>query len=161
MFLPPGWQFLSPSWWQGLSYPLCSSGLKNGDRISLPVWVGFRPRRSTIYCLLNHSWDFPGGSVVKNMPANAGDTIDWENPLEKEMATHSSILAWEIPWMEEPGGLHSPRGYRVRRDVACMWLSIRKRKSIASEMISLLTFLSSLYMEYRILYLFIFCLFAK
>ena len=45
--------------------------------------------------------------MVKNMPANAGDTIDWENPLEKEMATHSSILAWEIPWMEEPGGLQS------------------------------------------------------
>ena len=33
-----------------------------------------------------------------------------EDPLEKEMATHSSILAWRIPWTEEPGGLHSPRG---------------------------------------------------
>ena len=33
--------------------------------------------------------------------------LGWEDPLEKEMATHSSILAWEIPWMEEPGGLQS------------------------------------------------------
>ena len=54
--------------------------------------------------------DFPGGSAV---------TIHWprqemqvrslggEDPLEEEMATHSSILAWEIPWTEEPGGLQS------------------------------------------------------
>ena len=34
-------------------------------------------------------------------------SLGWEDPLEKEMATHSSILAWEIPWTEEPGGLHS------------------------------------------------------
>ena len=37
-------------------------------------------------------------------------SLDWEDPLEKEMATHSSILAWEIPWAEEPGRLYSPRG---------------------------------------------------
>ena len=34
-------------------------------------------------------------------------SLGWEDPLEKEMATHSSVLAWEIPWTEEPGGLHS------------------------------------------------------
>ena len=33
--------------------------------------------------------------------------LGWEDPIEKEMATHSSILAWEIPWTEEPGGLYS------------------------------------------------------
>ena len=46
--------------------------------------------------------------MVKNLPANAGDTGSIpgrEDPLKKEMATHSSILAWEIPWTEEPGGL--------------------------------------------------------
>ena len=49
--------------------------------------------------------------VMKNPPANAGDIRDTvrslgqEDPLEKEMATHSSILAWGIPWTEEPGGL--------------------------------------------------------
>ena len=51
--------------------------------------------------------------VVKNPPANAGDVRDmgsipgWEDPLEKGMATHSSIPAWRIPWREEPGGLQS------------------------------------------------------
>ena len=51
---------------------------------------------------------FPGGSVVKNLPASAGhiaQSLSWEDPLEKEMAVHSRILAWEIPWTEETGGL--------------------------------------------------------
>ena len=53
-------------------------------------------------------WDVPGGSVVKNLPAKAPvQSLGWEDPLEKEMATHSSILAWEIPWTEGPGGLQS------------------------------------------------------
>ena len=49
---------------------------------------------------------FPGGAVKKNPPANAGDaetqvqSLGWEDPLEKEMATHSNILAWGIPWTE-------------------------------------------------------------
>ena len=50
---------------------------------------------------------FPDGSVVKNPSANAGDagrSLGREDTLEKEMATHSSILTWEIPWTEEPGG---------------------------------------------------------
>ena len=56
---------------------------------------------------------FPGGAVVKNAPANAGDAGDVgsisgpEDPLEEERATHPSILAWRIPWAEEPGGLQS------------------------------------------------------
>ena len=40
-------------------------------------------------------------------------SIAWEDPLEKEMATHSSILAWRIPWTEEPGGLQSMQSQRV------------------------------------------------
>ena len=51
---------------------------------------------------------FPGGSVVKNLLASVGDLgliPGSEDPLEKEMATHSSILAWEMPWTEEPGRL--------------------------------------------------------
>ena len=49
--------------------------------------------------------------MVKNLPGNVGDKGDlglipgWEDPLEEGMATHSSVLGWEIPWMEEPGGL--------------------------------------------------------
>ena len=48
--------------------------------------------------------------IVKNLPAVPGtqvQSLGWEDSLEKEMATHSSILAWEIPWTEEPGGLQS------------------------------------------------------
>ena len=55
---------------------------------------------------------FPGGSVVKNPPANAGDRNlipGSGRSLEKEMATHSSILAWEIPWTEKPSRLQSMR----------------------------------------------------
>ena len=53
-------------------------------------------------------WGFPGGSVVKNLPDDAGDmdsTPRSGDPLEKEMATLSSIPAWRSPWTEEPGGL--------------------------------------------------------
>ena len=60
--------------------------------------------------------------MIKNLPANAGDTKDvgsipgQEDPLKKEMATHSSILAWKIPWTKEPGGLQSMGSQRVRHD---------------------------------------------
>ena len=43
-------------------------------------------------------------------------SLAWEDPLEKEMANHSSILAWRIPWTEEPGGLQSMESQRVERD---------------------------------------------
>ena len=43
-------------------------------------------------------------------------SLSWEKPLEKEVATHSSILAWEIPWMEESGGLWSMGSQRVKYD---------------------------------------------
>ena len=61
--------------------------------------------------------------MVKNSPANAGDSSliprgVGKIPLEKEMATHSSILAWEIPWREEPGRLQSMGLQRVGHDLA-------------------------------------------
>ena len=55
---------------------------------------------------------FPGGSEVKASAWNAGDRVQSlgrEDPLEKEIGTHSSTLAWRIPWREEPGG-YSPWG---------------------------------------------------
>ena len=59
------------------------------------------------------------GSVEKNLPPIQEMevwSLSWEDPLEKEMATHSSILAWEIPWTEDPGE-QSPWGYkRIRHD---------------------------------------------
>ena len=50
--------------------------------------------------------------MVKNSPANAGapcSILGWKDPLEKGMSSHSSILTWEIPWTEEPGGLQFMR----------------------------------------------------
>ena len=61
---------------------------------------------------------FPGGSVVKNPPAIQEmqvRSLDWED-LQKNTATHSSILAWEIPGTEEPGGLQSMGSQRVGHD---------------------------------------------
>ena len=59
---------------------------------------------------------FPGGQSVKNLPVMQ-ETQVWflgqEDSLEKEMATHSSILAWEIPWTEEPGRQQSMRPQEV------------------------------------------------
>ena len=58
----------------------------------------------------------PGGAEVKASACNVGDlgsTLGREDPLEKEMATHSSILAWRIPWTEEPGGLQSMKSQTV------------------------------------------------
>ena len=68
---------------------------------------------------------FPGGSVVKNPPANARDTSSIPGSgrsLGGGNATHSSILAWKIPWIEEPGRLQSIGQQRVRHDWAHMYL---------------------------------------
>ena len=62
---------------------------------------------------------FPGDLVVKNPPAMHEiwvRSLGQEVPLEEEMATHSSILAWGIPWTEEPGGLQSVGLQRVGHD---------------------------------------------
>ena len=62
---------------------------------------------------------FPGSSVVKNLLAVQEAlvrSLGQEDPLEEGMATHSSILAWRIPWTEEPGGLQSMGSQRVGHD---------------------------------------------
>ena len=80
-------------------------------KLSLPKSIQF-------YCV-----GFPGGSVVKNLPAvqemQGVQSLGGEDSLEEEMATHSSILAWEIPWTEEPGGLQSMHG------VTKSWIRLR------------------------------------
>ena len=63
--------------------------------------------------------EFPIAQMVKNLPAMKETqvrSLGQEDPLEKEMATHSSILAWRIPQMEELGGLQSMGSQRVRHD---------------------------------------------
>ena len=78
--------------------------------------------------MLNSAWqtvdaqDFPGGSLVKNPPTvqetqeSWVTSLGWEDPLEEEMETQSSILAWKIPRMEEPGGLQSMGSQRTGHD---------------------------------------------
>ena len=79
--------------------------LREGDAFDKKnsVNVAFR------YCF---SIELPGGSAVKNLPAVI-QSIDREDPLQEGIATHYSILAWRIPWTEEPGGLPSMGSWRV------------------------------------------------
>ena len=66
------------------------------------------------YCIV-----FPMAQMVKHLPTiweTRVQSLGWEDLLEKEMATHSSILAWKIPWMEEPGRLQFMGSQRVRHD---------------------------------------------
>jgi len=62
---------------------------------------------------------FPGVTVIKNQSAiqeKRVPSLGWEDLLKEEMATHSSIHAWKIPWTEEPDGLLSMGSQRVRQD---------------------------------------------
>ena len=67
-------------------------------------------------------WASPVAQQVKNLPAmqepqeTRVPSLGWEDPLEEGMATHASILAWRIPWTEEPGRIQSMRSQRVRHN---------------------------------------------
>ena len=68
-----------------------------------------------------HSWASLVAHMVKNLPVMQETwvrslSLGWQDPLEKGMAIHSSILAWRILWAEEPGGLQSMGSQRVRHD---------------------------------------------
>ena len=79
--------------------------------------MGSKPLKAISY--VTTFWGFPGGSVVKNLPSMQKKQVrplDLEHPLEKEITNHSIILAWEIPWTEEPEGLQSMGLQRVGRD---------------------------------------------
>ena len=68
---------------------------------------------------MDYARTFLVSQIVKNLPAaqeTRVQSLHWEDPLRKEMVTHSSIIAWEIPWTEEPGGLQSMGSERVRNN---------------------------------------------
>ena len=107
----------------------------------MSIWHSFT--YSFIQCLFifpRTLWvGFPGDSVVNNLPTvqELQETQIWslglEYPLEKGMAPHFSILAWRIPWTEEPGGLQSMRLQRVRHNrtsLALLWESGRRKKEL-------------------------------
>ena len=75
-------------------------------------------------------WGFPGDSVVKNPPAMQEMQVRYlgqEDPLEEEMATHSSILALEIPWTEEPGRLQSMRSRKSQKQLSIVGVIMLKQ----------------------------------
>ena len=87
-----------------VSIPACHEGDRGFDSLMR--------KQHTLWASLVAQW-------VKSLPAvqkNCVLSLAWEDPLEKEMANHSSILAWRIPWTEEPGGLQSMESQRVGHD---------------------------------------------
>ena len=72
--------------------------------------------------LVHWGFHFPDGSAVKNLPAMQEpeemrvQSLGWEEPLDVEMATNSSILAWRIPWTEDSGRVQSMRSQRIGHD---------------------------------------------
>ena len=112
---------------QGSSAVLCSdthTGWEvrgQGWALSLLCFPWGPQPKVRVYLSFGSSFRAALAQMVKNPPASAGDlgsTLGQEDPLEKEMATHSGILAWRIPWTEEPGRLQSAGSQRVRRDWA-------------------------------------------
>ena len=139
---PPSMGFSRQEYWSGV--PLPSLNYLNNLVQKHLLWLRIPgvviKRIKTLIAVLIHErksdfilggnpfllGSFPGGSVVKNPLNNAGDTGDSGlipgpgSSLEEEMATHSSILAWKIPWTGEPGGLLSMGLQRVGYDWTCM-----------------------------------------
>ena len=109
--------------------PKCPSG----DKWISKMWFIYTMEYSST---LKRKVGFPCGSVVKNLPTNAG-----EDPLEKEMATHSSILAWEILWTEQPGRLQS-MGYQTQLSTHA-----QNRKAILSHAIAWMDLVDTLLSE--------------
>ena len=80
---------------------------------------GIQHRDSQFLKVIVHLWASLVVQTVKNLPTMQETqvrSLGWENPLEKGMATHSSTLAFRIPWTEEPGGLHFMGSQRVGHD---------------------------------------------
>ena len=87
---------------------LSNSYMTTGKTIGLTIWTFLSKWRSLLFNMLPRFGASLVAQMVKHMPAmweTQVRSLGQEDPLEKEMATQSSILTWEIPWTEEPGGL--------------------------------------------------------
>ena len=98
-------------------FPFCSSwSIWNSQVYVFEVWI---KKFSTLILNCVYVFVICVGLRLKHPPAMWETwvrSLDWEDPLGKEMAIHSSILAWRIPWTEEPGGLQSTGSRRVGHD---------------------------------------------
>ena len=94
---------------------VCGIPSEKGQLSRGPMWLCQLLRHSEFMFVTKVCLGFPGGSDGKEPACNAGNpsSLGREDPLEKEMATHSSILARRIPWTEEPGGPQSMGSQRV------------------------------------------------
>ena len=112
--------------WKFTVHELLKPGLENFEHYFASVWDQWNCAVVWAFFGIAFLWDSLVASSVKCLPAMQ-ETQVWslgqEDPLEKEMATHSSILAWRIPWTEEPAGLQSTGSQRVGHDWAT-WLSL-------------------------------------
>ena len=108
---------LSPSWASKWKMSLWA---QHWDKLSGLRWDGQKLLLRSLYYFLTKNMASPARSAVKNLPAmqetqeREVQSLAWEDPLEGGMATHSSILAWRIPWTEELGSLQSMKWQRVR-----------------------------------------------
>ena len=83
------------------------------------IVIRFNNNKINFQCLLTTTWASQVAQMVKNSPAMQETlvwSLGWEDPLEEGMETHSSILAWRIPWAEEPGGLQCIGSQRAGHD---------------------------------------------
>ena len=106
-----------------MGFPGSSAGKEStcnaGDPDSIPG-VGRSPGEGIGYPL-QYSWASLMAQMVKNLSVMRQtwvQSLGWEDPLEEGMATHSSILAWRIPWTEEPGRLQSMGSQRVGHEIS-------------------------------------------
>ena len=82
-------------------------------RLPVAPVEGSKEQHVAVKCTCYPSTSIPGGSAVKNLPAmqeteeTRVQSLGWKDPLEEGMESYSSILAWRIPWTEEPGDLQS------------------------------------------------------
>ena len=87
-------------------------------------YLGYLESQEHFYIYYNKQYTiFPSGSAGKESPCNSwdkGPSLGREDALEKEIAIHSCILAWKIPWMEEPGRLQSMGSQKVGHDWATL-----------------------------------------
>ena len=104
--------FSQQEYWSGLPCPplrgLPEPGIELTSPVSPALQVGSLPLSHWGSLKASNTCNFRGAIRIRS--------LGWEHPLEEGMATHSSILAWRIPWTEEPGGLQFIGSQRVRHD---------------------------------------------